>query len=350
MEYSPRHTSDGALREDTRGVERLMSVVVPTCNESENVDTTYKALTEIAAKSSESNWEFVFVEDGSTDDTFERLRALHRVDPRVKIVRLSRNFGFHLAIAAGLQFASGDAVAIMAADLQDHPREILRFLEKWYEGYQVVLGVRASRKDRWSDRVLAGFFAALIRRIGLPDFPATGTGSFCLLDRMVVDVLNNYREHNRITLGLILLSGFRRAEVPYDRSERRIGHSKFTFRRKFLVMLDAVFSFSTVPIRCASLCGILFAVVGLIYAVYLVLLRMVSGHVAEGWTSIIVAMLVIGGLQLFVLGILGEYLWRTVDEVRARPLYIIRELTGHFASLEKNRTGNPPVPSIRAVF
>ena len=308
----------------------ICSVIIPVYNERENLRAMYEALCAVAAHEKSLDWEFLFVEDGSTDDTFARLAEINRTDPRVKVVRLSRNYGSHVGAAAGLQFASGDAAVIMAGDMQDHPREISRFLEKWREGYHVVWGVRATRQDGWSSRLMAGLFSALIRRIALPNYPEKGTGSFCLLDRKVIDALNAFPERNRMTFGLILMAGFRQVQIEYDRLERHAGVSKWSIGRKIKHTIDTVVSFSSIPIRMTSMLGVVIAVLSFVYAVYLTIDTLMYGRSVEGWTTIIVLLLMLGGLQLVVLGMLGEYLWRVSDEVRRRPLFLVQEVAGEF--------------------
>jgi len=317
----------------------MCSVIIPVFNERENVRAMHQALTAVAEAERSLDWEFLFVEDGSTDDTFAILADINRADPRVKVVRLSRNYGSHTGAAAGLQFASGHAAVIMAGDMQDHPREIPRFLAKWREGFHVVWGVRATRQDSQLDRLLADAFSALIRHVALPAYPRQGTGSFCLLDRKVIDALNRFPERNRMTFGLILLAGFRQSQIEYDRLERHAGVSKWSVRRKIKHTIDTVVSFSSLPIRLTSVGGIAIAALSFVYAVYLALDTMFYGRGIEGWTTIIVLILLLGGLQLFVLGMLGEYLWRVCDEVRRRPLFLVQEVTGTFPRLERMLKG-----------
>jgi glycosyltransferase involved in cell wall biosynthesis len=313
----------------------ICSVVIPVYNERDNVRAMHQALCAVAAAESSLDWEFLFVEDGSTDDTFAILADLNRTDPRVKIVRLSRNYGSHTGAAAGLQFASGHAAVIMAGDLQDHPREIPRFLAKWREGFHVVWGVLASRQDSRIDRLLSAIFLALIRRVALPAYPRHGAGSFCLLDRKVVDALNDFPERNRLTSGLILLAGFRQTEIQYDRLERHSGVSKWSLRRKIKLTVDTVVSFSSLPMRVTSAAGVTIAALSFVYAAYLAFDTLINGRVAEGWTTIVVLILMLGGLQLFVLGMLGEYLWRVCEETRRRPLFLVQELIGTFPRVER---------------
>jgi polyisoprenyl-phosphate glycosyltransferase len=319
---------------DAVGRKALCSIIIPVYNERENVHAVYEALCRVALSEPTLDWEFLFVEDGSTDDTFSLVAELNRADQRVKVVRLSRNYGFHIAVAAGLQFVSGDAAVILPGDLQDHPREIPRFLAKWRQGFHVVWGVRATRQDSWMDRFLSALFSALIRRIALPNFPKKGTGSFCLIDRKVIESVNAYVEHHRMTFGLILSTGFRQTQIEYNRLRRHTGVSKWSLAQKIKITTDTIVSFSSMPIRLTSMIGIVIAGISLIYAGYLTIETLLYGRVVEGWTSIIVIMLGLGGLQLFVLGMLGEYLWRVGDEVRRRPLFLVQEIAGSFPLLE----------------
>jgi len=306
------------------------SVIIPVYNERDNVRAAHQAFCAMAEAEPSLDWEFLFVEDGSTDDTFAILVELNRTDPRVKVVRLSRNYGSHTCAAAGLQFASGHAAVLMTGDMQVHPREISRFLAKWREGFHVVWGVRATRQDSRVDRFLAGAFSALIRYVALPGYPRQGVASFCLLDRKVIDALNNFSERNRVTFGLVLSAGFRQTYIEYARPERHAGVSKWSLRRKLKHIIDMVVSFSSLPIRLTSVVGIAIATLSIIYAVYLAVGALINGRAVEGWTSIVVLVMILGGLQLFVLGMLGEYLWRVCDEVRRRPLFLVQDVTGAF--------------------
>jgi dolichol-phosphate mannosyltransferase len=323
----------------------MCSVIVPVLNERDNVRAMHEALSAMAKTESSLDWEFVFIDDGSTDETFTILKGLNAADPRVKVVRLSRNYGSHVGAAAGLQFVSGEAAVIMAGDMQDHPREIPRFIERWKAGFHVVWGVRATRQDRALERALAHGFSALIRRVALPAYPRQGTGSFCLLDRKVIDALNRFPERNRMTFGLILLAGFRQTQIEYDRLERHAGVSKWSVRKKVEHTLNTVVSFSSLPIRLTAGAGIAIAGLSFLYAVYLALDTVIHGRSVEGWTTIVVLMLMLGGVQLLVLGMLGEYLWRVCDEVRQRPLFLVQEVTGQFPRLQQS-LAEQPVPPI----
>lgn len=311
----------------------IVSVVIPLYNECSNLSATYTALCEATAAEASVDWEFVFVEDGSTDDTFATLSNLNRIDPRVKIVRFSRNYGSHVGVAAGLKYASGDAAIVMAGDLQDHPRMIPLFIAKWREGFHVVWGTRSSRQDSGFDRFLSAMFSAAIRRIALPTYPRRGS-SFWLLDRKVIDAVNLFPERNRLMPGLILVAGFRQTEIEYDRLERHSGTSKWSLRRKLGLTIDTVVSFSSLPMRVTSIAGLTIAGASFVYAAFLALDTLMNGRVIEGWTTIVILILMLSGIQLTVLGILGEYLWRVCEETRGRPLFLVQELKGKFPRLE----------------
>jgi polyisoprenyl-phosphate glycosyltransferase len=326
-----------ALSEKRKQTRLLISVVMPAYNEGGNVSAMHEALSVIASDCPSFDWEFVFVDDGSTDDTFELLEQANSIDSRVKVIRLSRNYGSHIGAAAGLRFASGNAALIMAADLQDHPREIPRLVEKWREGFDVVWAIRSQRSDDKLDIFLSHAFAALIRQVALPNYPKAGTVGFCLIDRKVIDSLNRFPERNRMIFGLILYSGFRQTYLTYERQERHSGHSKWRFRSKVKLTLDTVLSFSAMPLRVAALSGIIAAVVGLCFASYLAIDRLVEHEsTVPGWTSIIVIALILSGLQLTILGMLGEYLWRALDDARQRPIFLVQSLVGHFDILDES--------------
>lgn len=331
-----------------RGGHGVVSVIVPVYNESGNIQPMYDALREVAGSCRKLDWEFLFVDDGSTDNTFELLTAIVAVDPRLKVVQLSRNFGSHAACSAGLQLAAGDAAVIIAGDLQDHPREIPRLIEKWLEGFHVVWGVRTRREDKAADKLFSRLFAEIIRRIALPNYPRTGTGSFCLIDRLVIDSFNAFEERNRSIGGLILFSGFRQTQISYERLKRQIGTSKWSFGRKLKTAVDIIISFSVMPLRAASLSGLMIAVAAFIFMLYQIVSRVLYGTTAPGFTQSVVLLLMLGGLQLAMLGVLGEYLWRTLDDVRRRPLFFVQQACGEFSGY---RAPLPPsrTPRLHAV-
>jgi dolichol-phosphate mannosyltransferase len=316
----------------------LISVVIPVFNEGANVRPMCEALREVADAATAFAWEFVFVDDGSSDDTFALLCQANALDARVKVVQLSRNYGGAIADSAGLQFARGDAAIVMAGDLQDHPRELPRLVERWREGFGVVWAVRAVREDSAADRFFSRAFAAMIRKIALPNYPATGTGGFCLLDRMVIDALNAFPERNRSITSLALFSGFRQTQISYDRQRREAGRSKWSFRRKVKAAIDIIVSFSMVPIRIGSLAGFIIAALTFLFIIVQVVNRILYGASVPGLTQLSVIVLFLGSLQLIMVGMLGEYLWRTLDDARRRPLFLVQHLRGDFPAYV------PPLP------
>jgi polyisoprenyl-phosphate glycosyltransferase len=316
--------------ESATGDPPTFSVVVPVYNESGNVAAAHQALDKVSRLHPELCWEFIFVDDGSRDDTFTHLSRLSDADTRVKVVQLSRNYGAHTATAAGLQFASGAAAACVSADLQDHPRELTRLIAKWLEGYEVVWGIRTERADSAIDRVLSRLFALLVRRIALPNFPIQGTGGIWLIDRLVIDAINSFEERHQVVGGLILFCGFRQGTIEYAREKRRSGRSTWSLRRKLSITVDYIVAFSLMPLRLASLSGLLIAVLCFGYMIYQVAYRLLYGTTVPGFTQSIVLLLMLGGLQLLMLGVLGEYLWRAMDDVRRRPLFFVKSLRGEF--------------------
>jgi polyisoprenyl-phosphate glycosyltransferase len=323
------------------GEPPTFTVVLPVYNESGNVDAVHEALDAVARLHPDLVWEFIFVDDGSTDDTFARLSRVSDADPRVKVVQLSRNYGAHTATSAGLQFASGVAAACVPGDLQDHPREIRRLIAKWREGFEVVWGIRTTRDDSAVDRLLSWLGAWVIRRVALPNYPAAGAGGIWLIDRLVIDALNAFQERNQVVSGLILFSGFRQGEIEYVRERRHSGTSKWSLRRRLSTTADYVVAFSLLPLRLASLSGLVIAALAFGYMVYQITYRVLYGTTVPGFTQSIVLLLMLGGLQLAMLGVLGEYLWRAMDDVRRRPLFFVQSLRGDFPHY------HPPLPPQR---
>jgi dolichol-phosphate mannosyltransferase len=267
--------------------------------------------------------ELVFVDDGSPDDSFAVLEALAAQDPRVRVLGLSRNFGSNAAILAGLAQATGDAVMTLAADLQDPPELVAPLTAAWRDGAQVVLAVRRTREDPLASRLLASTFNRLFRLLVFPQFPKGGF-DLMLLDRVVVDAILAMPEKNSYLFGQVLWVGFRRASVLYDREARRSGRSRWTLWRKVKYFIDAFTAFSYLPVRAASALGFLLALLGFAYATLVVVLRL-RGDIVEprGFSALLVVILVTSGAQLVVAGLVGEYLWRVLEEVRPRPPYVV---------------------------
>jgi dolichol-phosphate mannosyltransferase len=288
----------------------------------------------------------VFVDDGSRDGSFEVLNALRAHDDRVRALRFPRNFGSHIAIAAGIDYCHGDAAVIMAADLQDPPALIRDFVRRWRDGFDVVWGARTGRDDGALRSWGMSMFYGLVRRFAIPTYPKGGTGSFCLITRAVIEAFRQCSERNRLTFGLIAWGGFREAEVPYHRPRRLVGSSSWTVRKMLKSAIDTFVSFSFLPIRAISFLGLLVSLLSFLFGFYVIVNKVVFGKGVQGWASVMLAVLVLGGVQLVMIGVLGEYLWRILDEARARPLYIIERTLGF--SRARSSQPNAATPSIGA--
>ncbi len=304
-----------------------LSLVVPVHNEAAGLDEFFSRTIAVLDKLG-LTWEIVCVNDGSTDASLDRLLEFHRRNPAIKIVNLSRNFGKDVALSAGLDYACGGAVVPIDADLQDPPELIEQMVAKWREGFDMVYAVRNRRDgDSWLKRVTARFFYRIFDRI--TDIPAPrDTGDFRLLDRRVVDVLARLPERTRFMKGLFAWVGFRHAAISYNREARRAGDTKWSYWRLWNFALDAITSFSSLPLKIWSYLGLVISVFAFLYALFLAGLKIIRGIDVPGYASIMVAVLFFGGVQLISLGIIGEYLARMYNEVKGRPLYLVRDAWG----------------------
>jgi glycosyltransferase involved in cell wall biosynthesis len=323
----------------------LISIVIAFYNEEATIETLFRE-TESVLKDLPYDFEFVCVNDGSRDRTLEKLRAQMTPARRMKVINLARNFGKEAAISAGLASAGGDAVVVMDADLQDPPALIAKFIAKWREGYDVVYGVRTSRKtDTIPKRVTAHAFYAifnLLTDVKLPE----GAGDFRLLDRRVVDALLALPERNRFMKGLFSWVGFKQTGVPFVRQARSGGLSGWSYLRLLNFAVDGLTSFSILPLRISSILGGLISGIGLTYAAYLVLRTLIFGVDVPGYASVMVAVLSLGGVQLLCLGLIGEYLGRLYMEAKARPLYVVSEIFDNKTlDASGERENRPPLVS-----
>jgi polyisoprenyl-phosphate glycosyltransferase len=312
----------------------LVSVVVPCFNEEAVIGLTHQRLVEALGETPSLDLEIVYVNDGSRDRTEELLFALADRDPRVKVVSFTRNFGHQPAVSAGLEYASGDAVAVIDADLQDPPEVILRLVEKWREGYDVVNAVREKRKEGVAKRFAYALFYKLYRRLASIDVPLD-SGDFALMDRRVVDVMNALPEKNRFVRGLRSWSGFRQTGVTYERASRAAGETKYSFRKLLLLAFDGIVNFSTAPLSFIFGLGIVTAVIamcaGAIYLAARIFAIPIFGYTpgeAPGFTTLILTILFFSGVQLISIGILGEYLGRIYQEIKMRPTFVVKEVRG----------------------
>lgn len=317
-------------------VPKLISFVIPVFNEEESllpfVDGLRATLTKIP-----HDYELIFVDDGSRDSSWEKLGELVKSDSRIRALSLSRNFGSHSAITAGLFHARGDATIILAADLQDPPDVVLQFIEKWEKGFEVVWGVRKRRKDSGIKKFLSALFYRLLRALALPEYPAEGTGSFCLIDKKVRESLREFGEKNRVVFGLISWAGFKQDRVFYDREGRSHGKSKWSLGKMFKTGIDAFTAYSYIPLRLSTYAGVFFLFISLSVILFVTVDWFVRRNVLKGWTTLMISIYFLGGTQLLFLGIIGEYLWRISQDVKGRPLFIVREQIG-FPSNSWNET------------
>jgi len=304
-----------------------ISVVVPMFNEAENLRPLVAQLVPVLERCSES-FEVVFVDDGSRDDTVNILRVLNAADPRISAVSFSRNFGKEVAIAAGLDHARGDAVVIMDADLQHPPELIATFVERWKEGYQNVYGVRTDREGYSTmRRLLTEKFYDLFAIFGETRLPP-GAGDFRLLDKKAVNALRAMGERARFSKGLYAWVGFRSIGVPFESAERAFGQSKFSYRSLTRFALDGLMSFSVVPLRVWTFIGMFVSMIALVLAAYYLIRTATVGIDVPGYASLFVSILFFAGIQMFSLGVLGEYVGRIFAEVKRRPLYLVAERIG----------------------
>jgi dolichol-phosphate mannosyltransferase len=307
----------------------LVSIVVPVYHNEASLPPLLDELQQLAKRNASDAFEFVFVDDGSKDNSFDVLRTLAASDERVRVVKLSRNFGSNTAILAGLTVARGDVVGAIAADLQDPPDRFDEMLALWRGGKKVVVAAREDRNDPWPTVILADTFYKLFRRFAIKTMPPRGF-DFFLVDRRVVDLITGIQENNAYLMGLILWFGFDPAVIHYTRRmrEAKYGVSMWTLGKKIKYFIDSFVAFSNIPVRAASVLGIVISIIGAIYAVTIIAMRAAYGFPVAGWASIMVVLLIVSGAQLLMLGILGEYLWRTLDETRRRPRFIIDEIIG----------------------
>ena len=315
-----------------------LNIVIPIYNEQENLEELYRRLTDVCESLDDISWKVIYVNDGSYDGSMDIMMEQCKKDSRFSIIDLSRNFGHQAAIGAGLAHADGDAVIFMDGDLQDPPELIPDLLEAWRDGIQVVQAMRRSRKERG----LRGIGFSIFHNIfgWISDFPIPPhTGIFGLLDRQAVQELNNLSEKNRFFPGLRSWVGFKQGVVYYDRQDRAAGKPKQSFRRLIRYGLDAIFSFSYKPLRIMTVLGICISLVGFLLASFFVIKRLAGVEIAQtGFTTLVTLVLFLGGVQLIAVGLLGEYLARIYDEVKERPLYIVKKRYGvHKAGGEINR-------------
>lgn len=301
-----------------------ISIVIPVYFNEDNLIPLYQDIKEKVIDVIDYEYEIVMVNDGSKDNSYAVMEQLAEEDHNIKIVSLSRNFGSHAAVLCGLEKCTGDCAVIKAADLQEPSELILQMVDSWKIGNNVVLAVRQSREDKEGDKFFANLYYAMVRKVALPSMPKTGFDVY-LLDRKVIEVLLELEERNSSLQGQILWSGFKTGVVFYNRQERKIGKSRWTLRKKIRLVADTLFSFSTLPIKLVTLVGTVSFLGSVVWALVVLISKLVGNIVVEGWTTLFIFNLFSFSIIMLTLGILGEYLWRTFDASRKRPPYIVED-------------------------
>lgn len=302
----------------------LISIVVPVYWNAETLPLLKQKFEAIAYQFPQDDFEFVFTDDGSGDHSFAVLSDLAHGDKRVRVLRLSRNFGSNPAILAGLTHCTGDCAVVISADLQDPPERIPEMIDHWKDGKEVVLAARRQRDDPFPSSLFATIFNQLFKRFVFPDFPEKGF-DFMLIDRAVIDIVVGLQEKNSYIFGQVMWVGFNREVIYYDRTAREQGQSRWTFTKKVKYFIDAFSAFTYLPLRLATAVGFIMGGLGFLYTLVVIGLNLLSSVPIQGWSSLIVVVLVASGTQLILIGILGEYLWRVLDETRKRPAFIVHK-------------------------
>jgi len=305
-------------------MKKMYSLVIPLYNEEEVIHECIKRVTNVM-HNNEFDYEIIFVNDGSSDSTEEIVKQYCDKDKHLKLISFSRNFGHQTAISAGMDNAEGDAIIVMDADLQDPPEVVLKLIEKYEEGYDVVYAIRSKRKgESFFKKISVKMFYRFLKNMCEVDIPVD-TGDFRLISRQVCDVLKGLTERNRYVRGLVSWVGFKQTGIYYEREERYAGKTKYPLKKMLKLSVDGITSFSTKPLKLTKWIGIFMAAVGFIYAIIVIIQKLVGIQMQTGWASTMVTILLIGGIQLIMLGITGEYIARIFDESKNRPLYIIKE-------------------------
>lgn len=301
-----------------------LSIIIPVYYNEDTLLPLYEDIRQKILNVIDYEYEIVMVNDGSKDDSYSVMKQLAKRDRQIKIISLSRNFGSHAAMLCGLSHCSGDCAVMKAADLQEPAELILQMVDSWKKGNNVVLAVREDRKESMGQKLFAGLYYWLVRKTALPSMPKGGFDIY-LLDRKVIQVLENLDEKNSALTGQILWSGFQTDQIRYTRLAREIGKSRWTFRKKIRLVMDTLFSFSTLPISIVLTVGVCSFVGAMLWAVVVIVCKMAGDIDVSGWTTLFIFNLASFGITMLTLGILGEYLWRTFDASRNRPPYIIEE-------------------------
>jgi dolichol-phosphate mannosyltransferase len=304
----------------------MISLIFPTYNEQDNLQVLYDRLVNVSKEMSAFEFEFIYVDDCSSDDTPSILKKLRKSDDRVHFIRFAKNFGSHAAIEAGLAKCSGDVAVVLAADLQDPPEIVIKLVKQWEKGYKIVWGVRRKRKGEKSiTLIFSRIYYIVMNTLSDIKRPLAGA-DVVLLDRCVIEAFKKSSEKNTSIFMLIAWLGFSQTSITYIKEPRHAGTSKWTFSKKLKQLFDSIISFSYIPLRFMSMIGAISSIFGLLYGFY-TFINALQGNPIKGWSSLMIVVLLLGGIQMIMMGLLGEYLWRTYDETRARPKFVIEKNT-----------------------
>lgn len=322
------------------------SVIVPMFNEEAVIEYTYQRLKAVMDTTGQC-YELIFINDGSKDRTVELMKQMVDKDDKVRLIDFSRNFGHQIAITAGMDYAQGEAIVVIDADLQDPPEVILDMIDKWKEGYEVVYGRRLKRKGETLFKKLTALaFYRVLRSMTNVDIPLD-TGDFRLIDRKVCDVLRGLKEKNRFVRGLISWIGFKQTSVEYVREERFAGETKYPLKKMIGFALDGITSFSYKPLKIASYLGFFLSIGSFVYLLIIIGQRLFTNTTVEGWTTIVALNLLFNGIILILLGVIGEYIGRIYDESKDRPLYIVREAQGYPPTEDEQKRENDQTKRVK---
>jgi glycosyltransferase involved in cell wall biosynthesis len=307
---------------------KKVTILIPCYNEEGSLDALYEALKELMDSQTDYSWEVLMVNDGSKDRTIDIIKQLREKDKRICYVNLSRNFGKENAMLAGFDYATGDCMVIMDADLQHPPMTISDMLAKWEEGYEDVYAKRITRgKESWFRKQFSLFYYRMLKHLTRVEI-LENVGDFRLLDRKCIDALKNLRETQRYTKGMYCWIGFRKTEVWFEQGDRLAGESSFNFLRLLNLAIDGITSFTTAPLRIATIMGLFVSLIAFVFMCYILLTTLIWGDPVQGYPTLITVILFLGGVQLLSLGIIGEYLGRIFYETKGRPVYVVSEVEG----------------------
>lgn len=301
-----------------------LSIIVPVYFNEYNLNPLYETLRKEVFSKLDCDYELIFVDDGSQDNSYQVMCQLAEKDEHIKLIKLSRNFGSHSAILAGYMYCTGDCATSISADLQDPPEIILQMLERWKQGNKVVLAVREDREEPLKQKIFSNTYYSMMKKFAIPNMPSGGFDC-SLVDRKVIDMLNLMEEKNTTIMGQILWCGFKTDTIYYVRKKREIGKSKWTLSKKIKLFIDSFVGFSYAPIRFISIVGFLFFLSSIIWSIYIIVMKITGHIVLAGWSTLVILNLFSFGVIMSTLGVIGEYLWRVFDTARKRPPFIVEE-------------------------